>query len=314
LAGLVPLVVLGACGSPAPPPTRKTIGFAYALGGKDDRSYNAAAAQSHTYLRRRFEIQEYAPLTPEEYGTALTTIAAGPAELIFCVGYIYDTYVNQIARHYPNKWFCVFDGAPSSPAGNAFGVQFRVSEASALAGVVAADRSRSNILGFVGGSDIPPIAPFADGFEAGAQRLKPTIRLLKSYIGSGAEAFTNAARGRDHALRLMRQGADVLFHAAGTSGDGVIGAAQDEGRLAIGVDVNQTALAPRTVITNVLKRLDVAAIRIANEFGNGRSRPSATVELGLAEDGVGITPPVGISREAATLIDALRAEYRGSRG
>lgn len=309
ILAFLPAAALIACQrGPQPEEKLKTIGIAYALGGRGDRSYNDALALALPELSRSFDVREYAPVTLEDYANALTTLAAGPAGLIICVGFLYDSYVNQLAPRHGNKRFCVLDGLPTPS--NAFGVQFRVGEASALAGVVAADKSKSKILGFVGGSDIPPIAPFVDGFEAGARRFDPEVRVLRSYIGSGGEAFTNAVKGRDHALRLLRQGADVLFHAAGTSGDGVIAAARDAGKLAIGVDVDQSKLAPPgTVITSVLKKLDIAALRFARAHGEGGSTPSGVVELGYADHAVDIIPPTGISPRAELLIRRLRQEF-----
>jgi basic membrane protein A len=305
---MLPAAALVGCGSKTEPASKKpVIAIAYALGGKGDQNYNDAAAKALPQLKQKYEIQEYAPLSPEEYSRALSIVASGDAKLIFCVGFIYDTFVNQMARRYTDKTFCVLDGAPT--AARAFGVQFRVREAAALAGAVAADRSRSKILGFVGGSDIPPITPFVEGFEYGARRLQPSVKVLKTYIGSGAEAFTNAARGHDRALELIRQGADVLFHAAGSSGAGVIAAAREKHCLAVGVDVNQSSLAPETVITSVLKRLDVAILRVTDLFFRGIKLPHPTLELGLRDQAVDIVPPSGLSPEGEAAIRALREEF-----
>lgn len=308
---LLPALALGGCGSGTEnnsAQSRTTIGIAYALGGRGDRNYNDAAAKALPALQNGFNVLEHAPLAAEDYGRTLATLAAGPSRLIFCIGFIYDTFVNQLAARYPGKTFCVLDGMPTAP--NSFGIQFRVREAAALAGVVAADKSTTKVLGFVGGSDIPPIAPFADGFTQGARRLDQSIRVQRRYIGSGAEAFTNAARGRDNALQLMAQGADVLFHAAGASGAGVISAAAEQHKLAVGVDVDQSGLAPPgTVITSVLKQLDVAIIRVAERLAAGTRMPTGILELGLSDGAVGIVAPTGLSAGAAELLANMRREY-----
>jgi basic membrane protein A len=297
--------------SAAKPPAKTRIGIAYALGGKGDQSYNDAASEALPALRGSFQLEEFAPLTLDDYSEALVSLAAHKPAMIYCVGFIYDTFVNAVAPRYLETHFCVLDGQPNA-APNTLGIQFRVDEASALAGIVAADRSTTHKIGFVGGSDVAPIQRFFDGYAAGAKRLDPNTTILKSYIGSGAEAFSNAARGKDIALRLLDAGADVLFHAAGSSGNGVIDAARERGKFAIGVDVDQTSLARGTVLTNVLKRFAVPMQTLASDLKAGHSVPGGTLTYGLKEGGVGITEPQGISVAAKNALAAFRVEHGAS--
>lgn len=291
---------------------KRTVAIAYALGGKGDQSYNDAAVGALPRLAELFDVREFSPLTLEDYAKALTTVAAARPSIIFCIGFIYDTFVNKLASSYPDMLFCVLDGSPST-ASNTLGVQFKVAEASSLAGVVAADVSKTKHIAFVGGSDIPPIREFLQGYEIGAKRLHPSIRIDSSYIGAGAEAFTNASRGKDIALRLIDAGADVLFHAAGSSGNGVIAAARDRRIRAIGVDVDQTHLAPSTVITNVIKRLDTAILRIAEASNRGEAVKPGVIRLGLAEGGVEITNPPPLSDVARNMLATFRSEFGATR-
>jgi len=288
---------------------RPTVGIAYALNGKGDQSYNDAAARVLPELGRLFSINEFSPLVPTDYSRAIDILADQRPRFIFCIGYVYDNYVDELAPNYPNTVFCVLDGAPKR-AKNAVGIQFRAEEASALAGIVAADSSKTRKLGFVGGTDIPVIRKFFDGFVSGAKRFDREISVESSFIGAGPEAFTNASRGKDVALQLIDDGADVLFHAAGHSGDGVIAAAQERGIWAVGVDVDQTHLAPKTVITNVIKRLDVAILSMARGEIRLNSGVRTPISLGIRERGVEISPPRHpLSKRASSLLTTLRDEF-----
>ena len=284
------------------------IGLAYALGGRGDQSYNDAVATALPDLRKQFRLTEYSPATTQDYSRSLATLAEGKPIIIFCVGFIYDTFVNQLAPVYPNTHFCVLDGSPNAGV-NTLGIQFRVNEASSLAGVVAGDHSKTGTIGFVGGSDIPPIREFLDGYTMGAKRFRPDIRILSRFAGSGAAAFTDPAKGKDLGLQLISEDADVLFHAAGGTGNGVISAARQRGRMAIGVDVDQSHLAPGTVITSVLKKLDVAVLHVSSSLSRGIKLPSGILSLGLKENGVGLVSPHTISDRARQMIAELESEY-----
>lgn len=286
----------------------KTIGIAYALGGKGDQSYNDAAANALPELAKSFEVKEFSPLMMENFSDALLRLASMKPKIIFCVGYVYDSYVNGLAKQFPDIVFCVLDGNPIGND-NVLGVQFDVKQSSSLAGVVAADNSKIGKIGFVGGSDILPIRPFLEGFTYGAKRYNPAIEVISSYVGAGAEGFTNATRGKDLALGLIESGVDVLFHAAGASGNGVISAAKEKNIYAIGVDVDQAKLAPNNILTSVLKKIDTVIIDLANDFLIHDKRRSGILPLGLKDKAVDITPPLRITDNGKKLLNEIRVEY-----
>jgi basic membrane protein A and related proteins len=284
------------------------IAIAYALGGKGDQSYNDACAGALPFLRNNFDLHEFSPLTLPDYSRALNILTRPRPSIIFCIGYMYDAFVNKLGPNYPDTLFCIIDGSPPAVP-NALSIQFRVGEASTLAGVVAADISKTKTVAFVGGSDIPVIREFLEGYEAGARRLDPGIRILASYIGSGPGAFRNSTAGKDIGLRLIDAGADVLFHAAGASGDGVIAAAQQRSVKAIGVDVDQTHLAPETVVTNVVKRIDNAMLIVAEKLLRKEPLHRGVMRLGLKDNGVEITAPPPLSEGARQAITFFRGEF-----
>jgi basic membrane protein A len=145
---------------------------------------------------------------------------------------------------------------------------------------MAAMASKTGKVGFVGGMDIPLIRRFQCGYEQGAKFVNPKAQLLANMTGTTGAAWNDPARGGELAKAQFSKGADVVFAAAGGTGMGVYQAAKDGGKLAIGVDSNQNHLHPGTMLTSMLKRVDVAVYNVAKEH-----KPGVTV-LGLAEGGV----------------------------
>jgi basic membrane protein A len=164
-------------------------------------------------------------------------------------------------------------------------VNFREQESSFLCGMLAALASKTGKVGFVGGMDIPLIRKFALGYRAGAAYVNPQIEIFENMTGTTPAAWGDPTRGAELARSQFGRGADVVFHAAGATGIGVMQAAADERRLSIGCDSNQDYLHPGSVLTSAVKRVDVAVYRAFTNARNG-SWKSGPEFLGLAEDGV----------------------------
>jgi basic membrane protein A len=165
-------------------------------------------------------------------------------------------------------------------------VVFKEHEGSFLVGVAAAMASKTNKVGFIGGMDIPLIRKFACGYEQGVRYVNPDATIFQNMTGTTPAAWNNPTKGGELARSQFDRGADVVYAAAGGTGTGVYQAAKDSGKLAIGVDSNQNYLHPGTMLTSMLKRVDVAAYNTFKTALDGTWKPGIQV-LGLAEDGVG---------------------------
>jgi basic membrane protein A len=169
---------------------------------------------------------------------------------------------------------------------NLAGLRFREEEGSFLVGAIAGSITRSKMVGFVGGMKIPLIRKFEVGYIAGVKHVCPTCTVLSAYAGSEPKAFADPALGQDLASAQYGKGADVIYHAAGKTGDGVFAAARQRKMRAIGVDSDQHDSAPCCVVTSMVKRVDVAVVDIVKDLLAGKFE-GGLHELGLAEEGVG---------------------------
>lgn len=311
--------LLAGCDEAAPsaaaPIVRDTTAVAvlFDVGGRGDGGFNDGAAAGAERARALGGIHlEYAGIGDGATRTeTLRTLARSGIDLVVAIGFLASREVTIVAREFPDVHFAVIDyalptdaeGRAMEPPPNLAGITFREEEGSYLVGAIAALSSRSGVVGFVGGMDSPLIRKFEAGFTAGVHRVCETCTVNSRYLGRTPEAFTDSAGGHRTALELMRRGADVVFHAAGASGTGTIAAVRERGRLAIGVDVDQAALAPGHVLTSMVKRIDVAVFDAIRRERQGKFRPGMT-SLGLAEGGVAY---VDDARNGALLSPRARA-------
>ena len=194
--------------------------------------------------------------------------------------------LETVARQYPSKKFTLIDTTSDLP--NVQSVVFREQEGSFLVGVLAALASKSHKLGFVGGMDIPLIRRFAAGYAAGARYADPAVQILVNMTGTTPAAWQDPARGAELARSQFDRGADIVYAAAGSNGLGVLQAAADAKKLAIGVDSNQDDLHPGTMLTSMVKRVDLAVYQAFRSAKAGTWQAGIR-SLGVAEDGVGYT-------------------------
>ena len=258
----------------------------YDLGGKFDKSFNEAAyAGAEKFKRetgvdyRDFEIQNDA-----QREQALRAFARKGLSPIVAIGFTQATAVEKVAKEYPELKFAVVDMVVDLP--NVRSIVFKEQEGSWLVGVLAASASKSHKLGFVGGMDIPLIRKFACGYVGGAKSIDPKIEVFQNMTGTTGAAWNDPVRGGELARAQIERGADVIYHAAGGTGLGVLQAAADAGRLGIGVDSNQNHLHPGKVLTSMTKRVDVAVYDAFQDARAGVWTAGVKV-LGLNEGGVG---------------------------
>jgi len=295
------------------------IGLVFDVGGRGDKSFNDAAFLGVERARRELgaEVEVIEPSDSADRESGLRLLAARGFDLIIGVGFVFSDDMYRMAGEYPRLHFADIDYAkfdehgPVAPPPNMVALKFREEEGAYLVGAAAALASRTSVLGFVGGMDIPLIHRFEDGYRAGAERVCPRCRVLAGYAGVTPDAFKNPSRGKELALSLYAQGADVVFHAAGSTGLGVFEAARKTSHLAIGVDADQYREAPGLVLTSMIKRIDVAVFHAARGVADGSFAGGVSV-FGLAEGGLDyvydehnrdLFPPGARER-----VEALRAE------
>jgi basic membrane protein A and related proteins len=289
------LVFLSGCGgaSAVEDKSKIKVGIVFDIGGKDDRSFNAAAWEGVQRAAKDFPIvlRDIEPGTPNAIEPAMRAFAERHFDLIIGVGFAQAPIMEQVAKDYPNIQFAIIDGNIELP--NVASLQFKEHEGSYLVGILAAKASKTNTIGFLGGMDIGLIHRFAKGYEEGAKSVNPDIRVIENYVGVTDGAWNNPGKGKELSLAQIGKGADVIFTAAGNSGLGAFDAVEQQGKqngrathFVIGVDSNQNMVKPGFVLTSMVKRVDNAVYDIVNDVVNKRFSPGRHV-FGLDKDGVG---------------------------
>jgi basic membrane protein A len=254
------------------------------LGGKFDRSFNEAAfngaqrwAEETGGEYREIELQSDA-----QREQAMRRLAEAGSNPIVMAGFSQATPLSVVAPDYPDTTFVIIDGVVEAP--NVRSVIFSEHEGSYLVGMLAAMASETGTVGFVGGMDIPLISRFACGYAQGVVAVNPEATVIANMTGTTPAAWNDPVRGGELTRGQIAQGADVVYAAAGGTGLGVLQVAADEGIFSIGVDSNQNYLHPGSVLTSMLKRVDVA---VYDAFTTGAELETGIHVFGLAEEGVG---------------------------
>jgi basic membrane protein A and related proteins len=290
--GLLCVLAAGGCGKGKPKPSgsKFPVGLVFDVGGIGDKSFNDSAYKGLLRARDELGIQfEYfEPGEGTDREAALRLLANGPSKLIFGVGFLFTDDIKKVATEFPGKQFACVDyswkeGEPVLP--NVVGIKFREEEGSYLVGALAGLVTQKGTVGFVGGMDIPLIHKFEAGYRAGFLATRPDGRVLVNYAGVTGDAFKNPAKGKELALSQFDGGADIIFHASGSTGLGVFEAARSRDALAIGVDADQWDSAPDHVLTSMVKKVDVAVFDVIRRTKDG-AFPAGIIAEGLKEGGV----------------------------
>jgi basic membrane protein A and related proteins len=234
------------------------VGLVLDKGGKDDKSFNSAAYEGATKAQKELSIElKYVEATDTNSIESLhRSFAKKDFDLIIGIGFAQAEAVKKISAQFPDKKFAIVDGDVKNP--NVKSLLFEEQEASYLVGAIAALKSKSGKIGFIGGMDIPLIRRFEMGYKAGIEKGNGKAALVSNFIGVTSEAWNNPAKAKELALAQFNSGVDVIFVAAGASGSGVFDAAEEKKAFAIGVDSNQNWMKPGFILTSMLKRVDVA--------------------------------------------------------
>ena len=259
----------------------------YDAGGKFDKSFNEAAYNGMERFRKETggSYLEFEIANDTQREQAFRRMAQKGANPIIGIGFTQASALEKVAKEFPQLKFAIVDMVVNLP--NVQSVVFKEQEGAFLAGMAAAMASTSGKVGFVGGMDVPLIRRFQCGYEQGAKYANPKVETLANMTGTTPAAWSDPTRGGELARNQFSRGVDVIFAAAGGTGVGVYQAAKDQGRLAIGVDSNQNHLHPGTMLTSMMKRVDVAVFSISKAVKDGSWKPGVQV-LGLKENGVAL--------------------------
>ncbi len=255
------------------------------MGGKFDKSFNEGVYNGVEKFKDETGIKyrEFEVTNETQREQAMARMASRGADPVLGVGFAQAPAVEKVAKDNPKIRFAIIDAVVDLP--NVRSVVFKEHEGSFLVGVLAAMASKSGKVGFVGGMDIPLIRRFACGYVQGVKHANADAQVFQNMTGTTPSAWNDPTKGTELARSQFDRGADVIYAAAGGTGIGVYQAAADSKKLAIGVDSNQNHLHPGTMLTSMLKRVDVAAYRAFMDAKDNKFTTGVQV-LGLAEGGI----------------------------
>lgn len=284
-----------------PSQTKKIkIGLVTDTAGINDQSFNQSAWEGLEKVqkdlgKKNIEIKYLESKQDADYVTNIETLYDEGQDLIIGTGFNLADSIKNAAKSYPEQKFAIVDYSyGDGQLENIKSILFNDQEAAYLVGVIAANMSKTDKVGFIGGKKSDIIGRFEYGYKGGFKSIKPNGEVLVQY----ADSFTDSAKGKAIANQMHKDGADIIFTAGGDVGTGAIEAAKENGKYAIGVDRDQSDLAPESVITSSMKRVDNAVYNIAMELKEGTYKSGDTIIYGLKDDGV------GISQTTDKLVDA----------
>jgi basic membrane protein A len=282
---LVSLVAVMALAGAAQAQNAVKPAIVYANGGKFDKSFNEGVSNGAKKFvaETNIAVADFEPSNETQFEQALRRFAQRGNDPIIAVGFSQAVALEKVGKEFPNSHFTIIDAVVKLP--NVQSVVFKEQEGSFLVGLLAAMASKSGKIGFVGGMDIPLIRRFQCGYEQGIKYVNPNAELIANMTGTTPAAWTDPGRGAELAKGQFDRGVDVIYAAAGNTGTGVLQAAKDRGKLAIGVDSNQNYLHPGTMLTSMVKRVDVASYNSFKAMQAGTWKGDVEV-LGLKEGGV----------------------------
>ena len=250
------------------------------MGGKFDKSFNQSAYEGAERWKKETgkNYLEFEISNDTQRMQAIRRMAERGASPIISIGFAQASALEQVAKDFPKTQFAIIDAAVNKP--NVQSVMFKEQEGSYLIGAIAVTASKTGKVGFIGGMDIPLIRAFQCGYEQGVKATSAKAEMFSNMTGTTSTAWNDPTRGAELAKSQFAKGADVIFAAAGGTGVGVYQAAKDAGKFAIGVDSNQNHVQPGTMLTSMVKHVDVAVYNVLKAW-----KPGIEV-LGLKEGGV----------------------------
>lgn len=260
-----------------------TIGIVFDTGGRGDKSFNDSAWRGLQKAETELGVKVL-PIdskSEKDYETNLAGAVDQGASLVIAVGINMQSALEKVAPEYPEAKFAIVDAGVDMP--NVRALLFTEQEGSYLVGYLAGLMTKTNKVGFIGGQELPLIKKFEYGFANGAKAANPKVEVLPAkYTGS----WDDIDKAKVTAKLLYSQGADIIYHAAGRAGLGLIRAAEEEKKWAIGVDSDQDSLSPGRVLTSMIKRVDEAVFQTVKDLKEGKFTPGPKL-YDLKSNGVG---------------------------
>ena len=295
------------------------VALAFDVGGRGDHSFNDSAAAGVDKAKKEFNLTTTDVSANHGENDAarvsrLQQLAQSGNNAIVAVGFAYAPAIGKVAKQFPNvKFAMVDDASPDSKGANVDQITFTEQEGSYLAGAAAALKSKSGHIGFVGGVEVPLIKKFEAGFVAGAKKVNPNIKIDTTYLTQPPDfsGFGDPAKGKTAAQGMYQNGADIVYHAAGKSGDGVFEAAKaaGTGKWAIGVDSDQAQTAPAAVrpiiLTSMVKGVDVGVFNFLKAVHDGTFKGGNSV-YNLKQGGVSLATTGGHIDDIKGKLDELK--------
>ncbi|SDZ26712.1 nucleoside-binding protein [Proteiniborus ethanoligenes] len=265
------------------------VGMITDTGGLGDQSFNdsAWAGLKKAESELGVEAKVLESQSADDYGPNLTSFSESGADLVIGVGFLFEESMKAAAEQFPQQKFAVVDTVIDAP--NVASLTFANHEGSYLVGVAAGLTTKSNKIGFIGGMKFPLIEEFEYGFRAGVKAVNPNAEVFVQY----ADSFDDSAKGKEIALAQHQMGADVIYHAAGGVGVGLMQAAEEKGFWAIGVDQDQSALAPEHVLCSAIKRVDTSTFEITKTAKEGTFEGGKVYTFDVSNDGMGYSDNAG---------------------
>ncbi|MBA4494395.1 BMP family protein [Paenactinomyces guangxiensis] len=286
------------------------VGMVTDTGGLNDESFNQTAWEGikRTKSELDADIKALESKRDEDYVPNLTKFAREGRDITWAVGFKFEKSIPDVAKRFPDAQFGIVDtNLGGKIPENVTAVTFKEEEGSFLMGVIAGLTTKTNKVGFIGGISSPLIKKFESGFRAGVHAANPNVTVQVAY----AESFTDATKGRSLAQNMYNSGIDVIFHASGGVGKGLFDEVKtrEKGKYwAIGVDMDQSSLAPDHTLSSLIKRVDVAVFDITKELKEGKLKSGKEVVLGLKEGGVDIAENSGkhVSPDVLKKVDEFK--------
>ncbi len=306
LIALCMVFALAACGGSDKGSDKIKIGMVTDVGGVNDKSFNQTSWEGLTALQAaddRFEVKYLESKTDADYQTNINTFIDEGYDLIICVGYMLASATQEAAEANPDQMFAIIDDS-SIDLPNVACLMFAQEQASYLVGLVAGYVTETKTVGYVQGMVSDSMNLFGIGYITGVLEACPDATVLQY----NANSFGDLAGGSTAAKGMITNGADVIYHAAGGTGTGVIEACNEEGIWAIGVDTDQSILAPDHVITSAMKRVDVAVQDISKAVADGKFEAGVHM-YDLSNGGVDLAPTrTHIPAEVLEKVEAAKAD------
>ena len=290
MAGIMTASFLTGCGSNTESTNngsdKLTVAMVSDVAGINDQSYNQSAWEGLERAKKELgiEIKYLESQQDSDYATNVETLADEEVDLIIGVGSKLADTIKDAAKNYPDQKFAIIDETYPEIPSNLKSVLFESEQASYLVGLIAGKMSETKNVGFIGGLDIPVINTFKYGYMAGVKAADANCEIQAQY----ANSFNDQAKGKAITNQMISKGADVVFTAAGDVGTGSMEAIKEANKYGIGVDRDQSDLAPQNILTSAIKRVDVGMYETVKELVEGKFQGGTSTTYGLEQNGIGI--------------------------